>query len=188
MLPSARAMYYLCLVPVVLGGIVCHIGGVCAGEAHHLFAHSCRCQAGGPLLRCDQVLGLVLPRCEPSVVCLPSCHGVSLLISPGGGGDLFLDAEDGCLELLYQDVLFSALPLHEVQDVLLCVGVWPCGDPAIFEDLGAGGRGKDGAVLDCDNEGLLRGDQAGLLDPGAVMPEAVGAIVFAMLGCNGDVW
>ena len=60
-------------------------------------------------------------------------------------------------------------------------------DPAILEDLCAGGRGEVGAFFDCDNEGLLRGDQAGLLDPGAVMPKAMGAIVFAMLGCNGGV-
>ena len=93
-------------------------------------------------------------------------------------GDLFPDAEDGGLELLYQHILFGALPLHEVQNMLPHVGVWPCGDPAILEDLCAG---------DCDNEGLLRGDQAGLLDPGAVMPKAMGAIVFAMLGCNGGV-
>ena len=101
--------------------------------------------------------------------------------------DLFLDAEDGCLELLYQDVLLGALPLHEVQDVLLRVGVWPCGDPAIFEDMVADVCRKVGAVLHRDDEGLLRGDQAGLLDPGAVVPEAAGAIVFAMLGCDGDV-
>ena len=75
-------------------------------------------------------------------------------------GDLFLDAEDGGLELLYQDVLFGALPLHEVQNMLSRVGVWPCGDPAISEDLCAGGRGEVGAVFDCYNEGLLRGDQA----------------------------
>ena len=97
-------------------------------------------------------------------------------------GDLFLDAEDGGLELLYQHILFGALPLHEVQNMLPRVGVWPCGDPAISEDLCAGGRGEVGAVFDCYNESLLRGDQAGLLDPGAVMPQAVGAIVFAMLG------
>ena len=102
-------------------------------------------------------------------------------------GDLLLDAEDGGLELLYQHILFSALPLHEVQNMLPRVGVWFCGDPAILEDLCAGGRGEVGAFFDCDNEGLVRGDQAGLLDPGAVMPKAMGAIVFAMLGCNDDV-
>ena len=44
-------------------------------------------------------------------------------------GDLFLDAEDGGLELLYQHILFGALPLHEVQNMLPRVGVWPCNDP-----------------------------------------------------------
>ena len=71
--------------------------------------------------------------------------------------------------------------------MLLRVGVRVCGDPAIFEDLGAGGCCEVGAVLHRDDEGLLRGDQAGLLDPRAVVPQAVGAIVFAMLGCDGDV-
>ena len=60
--------------------------------------------------------------------------------------------------------------------MLLRVGVWPCGDPAMFGDLGTGGRSEVGAIFHCDDEGLLRVDQAGLLDPGAVMPEAVGAI------------
>ena len=68
--------------------------------------------------------------------------------------------------------------------MLLRIGVRPCGDSAIFEDLGAGGRCE---VLHRDDEGLLCGDQAGLLDPGAVVPQAVGATVFAMLGCDGDV-
>ena len=66
-------------------------------------------------------------------------------------GDLLLDAEDGGLELLYQHILFGALPLHEVQNMLARVGVWPCGDPAILEDLCAGGRGEVGAFFDCDN-------------------------------------
>ena len=54
--------------------------------------------------------------------------------------------------------------------MLLRTGVRPCGDSAIFEDLGAGGCREVGAVLHRDDEGLL-----------------CGAIVFAMLGCDGDV-
>ena len=80
-------------------------------------------------------------------------------------GNLLLDAEDGGPELLYQNVLLGALPLHEIEDMLLRIGVWRRGDSSIFEDLGSGVP-----VLDCDNECLLRGDQVGLLNPGAVMP------------------
>ena len=61
-----------CLIPMVLGCIMRHVGGVCAREAHHLFGSWC--QTGGPLLPCDQVFGLVLPRCEASTVGLPSCR------------------------------------------------------------------------------------------------------------------
>ena len=44
-------------------------------------------------------------------------------------GDLFLDAEDGGLELLYQNIL-----LDEVEDMLLRIGVWCGGHASIFED------------------------------------------------------
>ena len=60
--------------------------------------------------------------------------------------------------------------------MLLRVGVRPCNDCR-----------EVCAVLHRDDKGLLRRDQAGLLDPRAVVPQAVGAIVFAMLGRDGDV-
>ena len=57
-----------CLVPMVFGWVVRHVGGVCARETHHLFAHGSWCQTGGALLQCDQVLGLILPGCEASMI------------------------------------------------------------------------------------------------------------------------
>ena len=79
-------------------------------------------------------------------------------------------------------------PLHEVEDMLLRIGVRCGGHVLISEDLGSGGCREVGAVLDLDrDEGFLRGDQAGLLNPGAVAPQARGAIVFAMFGCDGGV-
>ena len=92
------------------------------------------------------------------------------------------------LELLNQNVLPGALPLHEVEDVLLLVRSGASREALVLDDLCSGGGGEVGAILDCYHEGLLRRDQAGLLDPGAALPQAMGAIVFAVLRLDGGMW
>ena len=124
------------------------------------------------------------------------------LVRALNGGEEVQAERRSCSRVAVNDILHKvggpSLPLKVGERLTLGCGVLDGLDeehvevvaayPAILEDLCAGGCCEVGVVLHRDDEGLLRGDQAGLLDPRAVAPQAVGAIVFAMLGCDGDVW